>query len=136
VGRGSAPIVVLTGAFLPIRFLVSFEFLVLATAPSILTFLGLSAWRYRRAGSRMDLALVGTWLWLGLAVGAYDLYLVLDVTQALRTRGIWFSENDVLHVGPIVWMLFIAIVVAPRLSDVPEGQALPFRGARDPARGE
>jgi hypothetical protein len=69
----------------------------------------------------MDLALVGTWLWLGLAVGAYYLYLVLGVTQALWTRGIWFSENDVLHVGLIVWMLFIAVVVAPRLSDMAEG---------------
>jgi hypothetical protein len=64
---------------------------------------------------------VGTWLWLGLTVGAYYLYLVLGVTQALRTRGIWFSENDVLHVGLIAWMLFIAFVVAPRLSDMPEG---------------
>lgn len=114
-------IVVLTGAFLPIRFLVSFELLVLVTAPSILTFLGLNAWRYRRAGSRMDLALVGTWLWLGLTVGAYYLYLVLGVTQDLRTTGIWFSENDVLHVGLIAWMLLIAVVVAPRLSDMPQG---------------
>jgi len=107
------------GAFFPIRFLVSFELLVLAAAPSILALFGLNAWRYRRAGSRMDLALMGTWLWLGLTVGAYFLYLVLGVTQALWARGIWFSENDVLHVALVVWMLLIAVLVAPTISDMP-----------------
>jgi hypothetical protein len=115
-------IVVLLGAFVPIRFLVSFELLVLVAAPSVLVCLGLRAWRYRRSGTRADLALLGTWLWLILTVGAYYLYLVLDVTPALWARGIWFSENDVLHVGLVVWMLFIAVVVAPGLRDVPEAE--------------
>jgi hypothetical protein len=113
-------IVVLMGALLPIRFLVSFELLVLVAAPGILVLLGLNAWRGHQAGGRLDLALMGAWLWLVLTVGAYYLYLVLGVTDALWTRGLWFSENDVLHVGLIAWMFFIAIVVAPRLRDLPQ----------------
>jgi hypothetical protein len=113
-------LVVLVGALLPIRFLVSFELLVLVVAPGILVLLGLNAWRGRRGGSRLDRAFTGVWLWLVMTVAAYYLYLVLGVTEALWARGIWFSENDVLHVGLIAWMLFIAIVVAPRLRDMPE----------------
>jgi hypothetical protein len=115
--------VVLTGAFLPSRLLVSFELLVLSVAPSIVALFGLNAWRYRRTASPIDLVLVRAWLGLGLTVGAYYLYLVLGVTQALWARGIWFSENDVLHVGLMILMLFIALVVAPRLRDMPEPEA-------------
>ncbi len=114
------PVVVLVGAFVPIRFLISFEFFVLVVSPSILACLGLRAARYLRSGSRADLALLGTWLWLMVTVGAYYAYLLLDVTGTLWARGIWFSENDVLHVGLIAWMLSIAFVIAPGLRDLPE----------------
>jgi hypothetical protein len=130
------PLVVLLGAFVPIRFLVSFELLVLVAAPGIAACLALRAWRYRRSGTRTDLALLGTWLWLVLTVGAYYLYLVLDVTAALWARGLWFSENDVLHVGLIVWMLRIAVVIAPGLRDVPEADdAAGMVGDRSSQRG-
>jgi hypothetical protein len=77
----------------------------------------------------MDLALVGTWLWLGITLGAYLLYLVLDITAELWSQGVWFSENDVLHIGLIGWMLYIALVVAKRVVDVPASErALPSRG--------
>ena len=37
-----------------------------------------------------------------VTLGAYFLYLLLDVTHDLWARGVWFSENDVLHIGLIV----------------------------------
>jgi hypothetical protein len=68
----------------------------------------------------MDLALLGTWLWLGVTLGAYFLYLILDVTDGLWAQGVWFSENDVLRIGLILWMVTIARVVAKRLVDAPD----------------
>jgi hypothetical protein len=65
----------------------------------------------------MDLALLVMWLWLGVIIGAYFIYLVLDITEYLWERGIWFSENDVLHNGLISWMLTIALFVAKRITD-------------------
>lgn len=118
VGALAYTSVVLAGALIPIRLLVSFELLILVSAPAIAVCIGLRARRWRRSRSRADLALLGTWLWLVLTTGAYYAYLVLDIPSALWARGIWFTENDVLHVGLIAWMFSIARVIAPRLKDV------------------
>jgi hypothetical protein len=48
---------------------------------------------------------------------AYWLYDRSDLTGRLWARGIWFSQNDVLHVGLIVWMIYIAAVVAQCVVD-------------------
>ena len=55
--------------------------------------------------------------WLVLTLGGYFGYLMLGVTQTLWARGIWFSENDILHIGLIVWMISLVRVVAPRVRD-------------------
>ena len=109
--------IVLVGALIPVKFLVSFELLILFAAPTILIFFSLNGWRYARLKDNMDLALLGAWAWLVLTLGAYFLYLMLGVTQTLWARGIWFSENDILHIGLIIWMIYLARVVAPRVRD-------------------
>jgi hypothetical protein len=110
-------IVVLVGAFVPIKFLVSFELLILFTAPTILIFCILNGWRYYKRKDAMDLALLVAWIGLGITIGAYYLYLELGIARELWAQGIWFSENDVLHVGLIIWMIYIALVVADRVED-------------------
>jgi len=113
-------LVVLVGALVPIKFLISFELLLFVAAPNILILFVLNGWRYYKLKDPMDLALLGTWLWLGVTLGAYFLYLILDVTHGLWARGVWFSENDVLHIGLILWMIYIALVVAKRVVDAPD----------------
>lgn len=110
---------IVVGALVPIQFLISFELLLIVAAPNILILFGLNAWRYHKLRSPMDLALLGVWLWLGLTLGAYFAYLMLDITETLWARGVWFSENDVLHLGLILWMLYIGLVVARRVVDAP-----------------
>ncbi len=112
-------IIVLVGAIALIKFLISFELLLLVTAPSVLFFFGLNVWRYVKFRARMDLVLLGAWLWLGITIGVYWLYLALDITPELWARGVWFSENDVLHIGLIIWMLYLALIVARHVKDVP-----------------
>ncbi len=121
VNAGLYLVVVLAGAFMPVASLVSFELLVLFTAPTVLLCLGLSAWPQGRARSQLDRTLVRAWLGLILVLAAYYAYLVLGLTQLLWARGVWFSENDVLHAGLIPWMLVMGIVAAPRLSDQADG---------------
>ena len=110
-------VVVLAGTFLPVRFLISFELLLIVSAPGILTLFVLNIWRYLRFKNGMDLALIGAWIWLGVTIGAYFLYLTSGLTQRLWAQRIWFSENDVLHIGLIPWMVYLAILVAPQLTD-------------------
>jgi hypothetical protein len=109
---------VLVGALLPVKFLVSFELLILVAVPSILAFLIINGGRYAGRRDPMDLALLGTWIGLALVLGLYFLYAVMGFTQTLWARSIWFSDNDVLHVGLILWMIYIDRVVAHRISDL------------------
>jgi hypothetical protein len=110
-------VVVLIGTLLPVKLMVSFELLLAVSAPGILSLFGLNLWRYLRYKNGMDLALLGAWLWLGITIGAYFLYFISNLTQKLWLKGIWFSENDVLHIGLILWMVYLAIIIRPRLFD-------------------
>jgi hypothetical protein len=118
INMGLYAIAVLIGAFVPVKFLVSFEFLILAAAPGILGFTLLNGWRYRQFRQRLDAVLLGTWLSLGVVIGLYFLYYILGITSRLWAQGIWFSENDILHLGLIAWMVYIGRVVLPQVQDV------------------
>ena len=108
---------VLVGAWLPVKFLISFELLLVVAAPNILIFLIQNGWRYSKYRQAMDLRLLGIWIGLVLIIAAYFLYYISGLTQSLWVQGIWFSENDVLHIGLILWMLAIAWIAAPKVED-------------------
>jgi hypothetical protein len=110
-------ILVMIGAFVPIKFLISFEFLLLVAAPGIVVLFAISFMRYARQKQQVDLIYLGTWLLLGLVILAYFIYFTSGNTASLWARGIWFSENDVLHIGLILWMLYITSLLAPRVKD-------------------
>jgi hypothetical protein len=110
-------IVVLVGAFIPVKFLISFDLLLIVAAPGIIAFFVINGWRYYKYKLSLDLALLGTWLWLGVTIAAYFLYLISGNTAFLWAKGLWFSENDVLHIGLIIWMIYIAFILAPRVND-------------------
>lgn len=112
-------LLVIVGAWIPVKFLISFEFLLLVAAPGIVSLFLINTVRYFRERQKIDLIYLGTWLFLGLVIAAYFLYFISGNTASLWTRGLWFSENDVLHVGLILWMLYIAFLLAPRVRDVP-----------------
>jgi len=109
---------VMIGAWVPIKYLISFEFLLLAAAPGIIILFAISLKRYARQRQQVDLLHLATWLLLGVVIAAYFLYFVSGNTASLWARGIWFSENDVLHIGLIFWMLYIAFLLAPRVKDM------------------
>jgi hypothetical protein len=112
-------VLVIIGTFTLNKFLISFELLLIVTAPNIMILFILNGWRYFKYGTSKDLALLITWIWLGVIFGAYFIYFALDITDIMWERGIWFSENDVLHIGLISWMVYIASYVAIRIADEP-----------------
>jgi len=112
-------ILTLIGGILPVRFLITFEWMVWFSAPIVLIICILNGWRYFTVSNPIDLALLGTWIFLLLVMAAYWLYDKLGFTQKLWKKGIWFSQNDVLHIGLILWMIYIATVVANRVVDTP-----------------
>ena len=111
--------VVLTGTYTLNTFLISFELLLIFSTPIIFLLFILNSWRYFKFRQNMDLALIITWLWLGFTIGVYFLYWTLDITHDLWERAIWFSENDMLHIGLIIWIIYIAVFVVKHIVDVP-----------------
>jgi len=110
---------VIIGALIPIKFLISFELLILVCAPTVVMLLLINGRRYYKLKKRMDLVLLRTWAWLVLTIAAYFLYFISGLTQRLWAQGIWFPENDVLHIGLIIWMVYITLGVSPLVEDEP-----------------
>ncbi len=108
----------LIGALIPIEFLISFELMLIFFAPNILLFFIMNSWRYYQNKNKMDLALLGVWVSLIVILALYYVYLVLGITETLWENGVWFSENDILHIGLIAWMLYILIIVKRHVTDL------------------
>ena len=109
---------VLTGALVPVRFLVSFECLMLAATPAIVLALILTARTFHERRDRMSLGLLRTWGGFVMVIVAYIVALAMGITQMLWIRGIWFTENDVLHAGMILWVLHIAMSLPNTVEDM------------------
>ncbi len=107
------------GGIVPIKSLITFNWMVWVSSPILLIFFALNGWRYYIYRDPMDLSLLGTWILLLLTCVLYWLYDKLDITQKLwaKEKRIWFSQNDVLHACLILWIFYIAIVVANRVED-------------------
>jgi len=111
-------ILLLIGVMIPVKFLISFEFLLIVGFPGIFAFFLINGRRYRQFKESLDKSLLITWVWLGITIIAYFAYYISGNTAALWDKGIWFTENDVLHIFLIVWMLYIAFAVAPKTKDL------------------
>lgn len=109
--------IVLIGAFIANKFLISFELLLLVSTPSILVFFVINFKQYKKNKTPLEKKLIHTWIILALVIGVYYIYLLLGFTEVLFQKGYWFSANDVLHIGLIGWILFIGIILKPAIKD-------------------
>lgn len=59
-------------------------------------------------------------------MAVYYGYLLSGIPEGLWAKGVWFSANDVLHLGLIAWMVYIYAAVRPHVStlDIPRPRVL------------
>ncbi len=118
-------IAVAIGYTLPVRFLVSFENLLLFALPAYLGFIALNSWRFYQFKNIMDLALLTAWVLLGVSIVALYTYGASGFTRFLWEQGTWFSENDILHVILIGWTLYVQLILGCLIKDY-DGKVLCF----------
>ena len=106
------------GALIPVKFLVSFEFLVLLSAPTLFFLIGLHYRFYLKHKDISDKNLRNTWLIIIPVALAYYVWLRINLTQTLWQKGIWFSENDLLHIGMIWWVYYVKVNLPKNLKDL------------------
>ena len=104
-------LIVAIGSVIPIKILISFELMVVFLVPSILIFVLFNLRRYLRFKQSLDLQLLLIWLLLIIIMSVYFFYLTSGITEMLWAHGIWFSENDILHIGLIAWMIYIGFTI-------------------------
>ena len=89
-------------------FLISFEFLLLYILPLYLGTIILTGIHYAKNKDLATKKYLYAWLILMLTLSAYYLYLSLGFTEILWANGIWFSANDVLHLGMMGWLYYLS----------------------------
>jgi len=106
-----------TGAFLPSKFLISFELFTLMNAPSFLILFIINLKNYRRTQAMLDWRLLWLWALQGIIIVVYFAYLFSGIQQMLWQKNIWFTANDVLHILIILWQLYIYFYVIKHIKD-------------------
>lgn len=112
-------IVAVFGVLLPSKALLSFELLMLFALPGIILVIVLAARHVRDPQQPYARWIVWAAVLLVLVQVAYFGYYAAGVTQLLwdEGAGFYFSENDVLHVGMLLWLWFVAAKLGPTLAD-------------------
>ncbi len=104
------------GVLTPSAVLLSFTVLMAFALPGIVIVIALSA---RRLGQPKERAIFTAAVLLVLVQIAYYAYWASGLTQVLwdSGNGFYFSENDVLHIGMILWLGYVVWKVGPTLDD-------------------
>lgn len=105
------------GAFLPNRFMISFEMLIMFSTPAFFACFLINGWGYISNKSDKNKILLRAWIIMFLTNVFYYGYLLLGYTQTLWSKGVWFSENDVLHVLMLIWVWYVGTAVVSIMND-------------------
>jgi hypothetical protein len=110
---------VLFGALVPVRFLVSFDFMGLVSTPGLLVLILLHGLSYRSEGDMLNYYFFRAWvMFLGIIL-AYFWFMWLGIHALLWQHGIWLTDNDILHIGMLLWVYYIHTRLFGSIKDGP-----------------
>ncbi len=110
--------VVLVGALMPRQFLASFECMLLFVCPSFLLLFAVNVLRYMRTKRPLELRLLLSWFGLLAVIVAYFGFYLSGLSGSLWAKGLWFNENDLLHLGLVAWVWWLVAGVEKRVEDL------------------
>ena len=108
---------VLAGGLRPVRSWITFERLLLVSAPLLAVMIAINAYGWFVEGDGVDGLQLGAWCGLLLSIVCFFVWERAHLGSRLwRTgQGIWFSENDILHVVLLAWAAYLEFWVLPAL---------------------
>ena len=110
-------IIILLGILLSNEFLLSFEFMLIFIFIGGCILFVQDLLYYHRKKKGLFPKIMGVWLVLLLVIIVYYIALESNFASALWAKGIWFNEDDVLHIMMIIWILYIYKVLGKALLD-------------------
>jgi hypothetical protein len=100
------------GMVMPGQFLLSYEFMLIFLATNIVLMMVIS---YRRKSDQLHHRLWTMWLlFLGVNAAYFVALFSAYAIPLYESTGIWFNENDVLHVLLLAWMVLWVMLVKPK----------------------
>ncbi|WP_119006053.1 hypothetical protein [Vibrio halioticoli] len=105
-------IITFWGAFTATQSVITFEFMMMASLPSFIAFCLINTVSYIKTGATYDLLCMISWVLIFSSYYFFDKYWKKGVGEILWEKGIWFSENDVLHVILVVWSILMFFLPA------------------------
>lgn len=107
------------GSILPVKFLVTYELFSIFFMPHFIVFFILSIKEFRIKKDLMNKRLILTWILFLITNVAYYIYYWFGISEiVLNSTGIWFNQNDVLHVLLLGWMIYIWAALPATISDI------------------
>lgn len=111
-------VILLLGSILEHEFLISYELFTVFFMPLFVVFFVVNIRNYKHTQNILDKKFIILWLLFLFVNVAYYAYYLPGLTQTLYTNtGIWFSANDVLHIGLIGWFLYIQFGVMNHMTE-------------------
>jgi len=109
-------IILLLGSFLENQIMISYELFTVFFMPLFLVFFVINVINYKDRKNNLDRRFIVLWLFFLVVNVAYYVYYFLNITSTLySSTGIWFSANDVLHVGLILWFGYFQLSIKKKL---------------------
>ena len=116
-------VILAIGSIVPVRFMVTYELFSIFFMPHFVVFFILSIKEFRRKRDIMNKRFIITWILFLITNVAYYIYYWLGISESLlASTGIWFNQNDVLHVLLIGWMIYIWVALSNVIIDKDENK--------------
>jgi hypothetical protein len=106
------------GAVLPIKFLISYEGFMAFIGANFLIMFILNLLHYKKHKDILNRNLIYIWIGFLIVNIGYFVFLLGEIGPNLyKNYGVWFNENDALHVLLILWTCLIFVLLRKNLSD-------------------
>lgn len=100
-------LLLLIGSIFEIYILISYELFTVFFMPIFLVLFVINIKNYKKTHKSIDKSFIVLWILFLIVNLSYYIYYLPGFTESLYSNtGIWFSANDVLHIGLIIWFIY------------------------------